>query len=433
MFILRFIFVCACLGMAGWYLEKEQRAGRFQRVDELFLDLLVANARERLSAPADASQDSKVVFVALREDQRSEYASWPPPPLDWQTLLKGLRTYEPSALVIATPLGWGKPAPDFIPAVGEALLPFTHVIQAVEALPSAESPKSPPSLGDLEVRLPPFQKVDGESEAVPQVASLASVPEPSLCTAGELGLVLSGPGAAAQPLPYALRLGDSLVPSLLAQTLARLTASPYAWHRIRLGPGAGAYLREGRFVPLRPDGRLETLADVSVPVVNALDLMTGTLADTLTPEARSALGRNKVVVVGLEPSSPEAIRSAWLHAQALEQVLRLPKLHKLGQIAEWCTWGMAALAAVWIVMRVRRARAVRAGLALIFMAFVCSFIAFQSSLLWFPPTLPASLLIIGALVGGIMGKKAPATPVPPAAAPATLVEEQPAKDPAVSA
>ena len=55
----------------------------------------------------------------------------------------------------------------------------------------------------------------------------------------------------------------------------------------------------------------------------------------------------------------------------------------------------------------------RAGLALIFMAFVCSFIAFQSSLLWFPPTLPASLLIIGALVGRILGKKAPATPVPP--------------------
>ena len=39
------------------------------------------------------------------EALRAEYAAWPPPPLDWQTILKGLQAYEPSVIVIPTPLG----------------------------------------------------------------------------------------------------------------------------------------------------------------------------------------------------------------------------------------------------------------------------------------------------------------------------------------
>ena len=125
MLFLRLILLLACLGSAGWYVDREQRAGRFQHVDDLFLDFLVANARERLSEPVGDEKDNRVVFVALKEEERGEYAAWPPPPLDWQTLLKGLQAYDPSVLVIAMPLNWGSPAPEFVPAVAETLLPFT--------------------------------------------------------------------------------------------------------------------------------------------------------------------------------------------------------------------------------------------------------------------------------------------------------------------
>lgn len=54
--------------------------------------------------------------------------------------------------------------------------------------------------------------------------------------------------------------------------------SPFAAQRLRFGAGAGARLADGSFVPLTPQGDLSIKPDgVAVPLVNALDLMTGSL------------------------------------------------------------------------------------------------------------------------------------------------------------
>jgi hypothetical protein len=50
----------------GWWLDREHQAGRFQRVDELFLDFLVANARDRFEEAAIPSADKPVVLVKMR-------------------------------------------------------------------------------------------------------------------------------------------------------------------------------------------------------------------------------------------------------------------------------------------------------------------------------------------------------------------------------
>jgi len=416
MLFLRLILLLACLGSAGWYVDREQRAGRFQHVDDLFLDFLVANARERLSEPVGDEKDNRVVFVALKEEERGEYAAWPPPPLDWQTLLKGLQAYDPGVLVIAMPLNWGSPAPEFVPAVAETLLPFTSVVLGIETRLAEEPAASvPPFMGDLADALPRFQRVDGPMEDALAFSALIAAPDAALRVSGELGLLAVTEESGTWSLPYALRAEDTLLPGLLAQTFARLTSSPYALHRVRLGPGAGAYLAEGTFVPLQNDGSLAVTKRTRVPVINALDLMTGTLADPLSPADKAALGRGKVIVVGIDHEENEKPRIAYLHAQAIADTLRLPRLQKLTQIQQWIAWGIAALGAAWIVLRVRRGSALWRGIAFIFVALVVSFLAFHLKLLWCPPTMPVALIGVGALVGMVAGRGKPAeVPVKPA-------------------
>lgn len=397
----RLFILSACLGATGWYLEREQQAGRFQRVDDLFLDFLVANARDRLTQ-AVSGQESRVVLVSLRQEQKAEYAAWPAPPLDWQTILKSLHPFEPSVVVIPEPLFWGSPAPEFVPAVSGALLPFTSVVLGVEAQLASGSPTSPAFMGGIDNQLPHFQRVDGTMDAAPSISSLVSAPDPKLRSQSELGITAA---TAENSLPYALRAEETLLPSVLAQTMARYSSTPYAFHRLRLGPGAGAYLSQGLFLPLELDGSVKNLPSTQVASVNALDLMTGGLADGVSPADKTLLGKGRIIVIGsdhqITGQSPSIAR---LHASALTHLLSLPRLQRLTQIQQWIAWGIATVAAFWIVLRVRRGRALHAGIALIFAALVISFLVFQANLLWCPPTLPAALIGVGAVVGLVLGR-----------------------------
>jgi hypothetical protein len=409
MFWIRLLFLAASLISTGWYIDREQRMGRLQHLDDLFLDFLTSNSRERLSQP-DPSAEGQVVMVALRETDRLDYSGWPPKPLDWQILLKSLQGHEPVALVLATPLNWGSPAPEFLSSLADTLLPYTSVISAAETIlaEKTRAQASPPFLGDLVETLPLFQRIEGDLHLAPAIAALVSVPDPALRVIGELGLEASQLDPAGScVLPYALRVEDRLYPSLLAQALARLTGTPYADHRIRLGPGAAAYLSNGAFVPLGKDGLVKVDCKGKVPVINALDLMTGTLAETLSPEGKSALGIGKVIVIGLDHDDHARPRPAFIHAQALNQLLALPHLTQLVGWPQWLVWGIAVLASAWIALGHGAQHPLRSGLICIFAALLISFIAFHALLVWVPPAMPGALMVTGSLVGWIAGKRMP--------------------------
>lgn len=424
MFWLRFILLSLCLAATVWHLEREQQAGRFQKVDDLFLDFLVANARERFNTP-EAGQENPVVFLSLREDQKNEYAAWPPPPLDWQTILKGLHAYDPSVVVIPTPLFWGRPAPDFVPAVGEALLPFRSVVLGVETALAAAETTSPGFMGGLNERLPSFQRVDGDKAEAIALSALITAPDELLRASSEIGLAAQRQTESAIFLPYLIRESEQLYPSVLAQTLARFSGTPYAQHRVRLGPGAGAYLNQGLFVPLEKSGEIRVDGTIKVPTVNALNLMTGTLADGLTAEEKNRLGKGRIIVIGPDAVGQDQPPSqARLQAQMLSQILSRPRLQVLTPSQQWLAWGLAAVVALWIGLRTPRRRALRSGLGMIFATLVVSFLAFQASQIWCPPTMLAALIAVGALVGRILGRReSPKTETP--AAPEISPEESP--------
>jgi hypothetical protein len=398
--MIRALILLTFLASLGWWLDREHRAGRFQNVDEPFLDFLVANSRDRFEKADAKTGDQPVVLVKMRAADQKEYAGWPPRPLDWQMVLKGLQAFEPAVIVIPETLNWGSPSPEFSREAAEALLPFPSVVMGVEAQ-LAPHPDTTAFLGGLDEELPLFKKVTGEPESVPALGALIIAPDELLRRRSEVGITITRKDKDQTFLPYALREGAHLRPTVLAQALARASGTPYLTHRLLLGPGAGAYLANGSFVPLLPAGEIDIDSKQVVPEVDALNLMTSDLAGAITDADRQNLGRSKVIVIGTDDDTRGGI--ARLHAQALSRVLLMPRIQILPSYAQWILAALAASAGFWLVFRVPKKKTLGRGLGLIFAAFVICFLAFQSALFWCPPTLPTALLAASTLFGRIAG------------------------------
>lgn len=415
--ILRSAILLLILGALGYQLDREQRDGRFQQADDVFLDFMLANVRERLVADPSKLSD-EVVLVRMREEDKAEYGAWPPPPIDWQMVLKGLVPFDPEVVVIATPLTWGQPPPDFVAEVGQALLPFSSVVLAVEGGVSKdrEDPKDGKDTTLAAVRLlkdamPSLTRIDGDSALLPVVASVTAMPEEVIRRQIELGLTPASPEITkdSAALPFALRIGDAIAPSLTLQALSRFTRTPYAQQRLRLGPGAGGHLGGGIYVPLDDHGRITVKPTVTIPSVNALNFMTGNLADGLSAEDKTKVGKNKIVVIGIDNDKPEPSITR-IQTAALIDALSLPRIHAIGQMERWLICGIAALLGC-LLPRFRGGKALRTGLILIFGALVVSYLVFQSHLTWFPPTVPAALLAASTLFAMLFGRSPKMTPV----------------------
>jgi|UniRef100_UPI003783C134 hypothetical protein len=399
--MIRAFILLVILTSLGWWLDREHQAGRFQRVDELFLDFLVANARDRFEK-ASPSVEKPVVLVKMRVADKEEYAGWPPRPLDWQMVLKGLQPFDPAVLVIPETLMWGSPSPEFVREAAEALMPFPSTVLGVEAQ-LATGANSPAFLGGLDDALPRFEKFSAEFDAVPALGALITAPDELLRRQAEIGITFTRKDEDRTLLPYALQEGGRLRPTVLAQAMARVSSTPYATHRLLLGPGAGAYLANGGFVPLSPAGEFVLNAKQTIPEVDALNLMTVEMADALTVQDKMNLrGPGKVFVIGTDDDTSGGL--ARVHAQALAQVLAMPRIHLLSGLLQWVIWIVAALAGFWLVLRVPQRKALLRGAAFIFAGLVICFLAFQSALIWCPPTLPAALLAASALFARVAGR-----------------------------
>lgn len=398
--LFRLLFVLLCLGLAAGYVAHGQRSGRLARVDEWFLDLMTANARTRFQ---QTRVTDEVVLVEFREDQRAEFSAWPPLPLDWQLVLKQLQVYQPEVLVVAAPLYWGRPAPDFVPAVAQALLPFPSVVLGV--LCQIEPPDAPPHpafLGDLQGRVPAFQRIRGEAENPTRLSAVVTAPDELLRNASELGL-LTGKRLPQGGWSLAYSISDGvggMLPTLLAQTAGRYSQSSYTLdHKLLLGLGAGALLKNGVYVPLEKNGDFMVSPADSVPTVNALDLMAGDLADVLSDEDQARLDKAKIIVLGLAEAGEGSQSMAAAQAAALNKILSMPRLQAITGPWEWALWAAAAGAGLWLAIRVRPSRVLLAAAGVLFTAFVAAYLSFQASLIWISPAVPGALILTGAFLG----------------------------------
>nr|WP_294231107.1 hypothetical protein [Prosthecobacter sp.] len=158
-------------------------------MDELFLDFLVANSREKLTTPDPSAKKDEVLLVRLDPAERDEYAGWPAQPIDWQMILKGLRDAENAVIVIPEPLNWGKPSPDFIAALAESMVPLSSLVLRVEAQ-LTEDAAGPAFTGGLDEVIPHFVKASGDLQLASTFSALITAPDDQL-RHGELGLLRS--------------------------------------------------------------------------------------------------------------------------------------------------------------------------------------------------------------------------------------------------
>jgi hypothetical protein len=387
--MVRSLLLLTLLSGLAWWLHGEQQRGRFREVDDQFLDFLLANTRDDLK-PDPAKLDG-VVFLRMREEDKAEYAAWPPQPIDYQMMIKGLAPYEPATLIIAEPLQWPQPKPEFIEQLAQTLLPMPSVVLAAGATTGGKADATSTALSGEHL---PDVTAHGPTQVLPALSTINAPPEPALARQSDVGCVLPGKQS------MAFLLGTRAVPSLEWMAIANATHTPLRLQRLNLGAGAGLHVGDELFVPLQPDGSLPP-STVTVPAINALDLMTAALTDA-DVELAKTLGKGKVMVLGID-NDRATPTTARLCAQAVAAALAMPRVQVLSRVQQIIAWGVAALLGLSLLL-LPKTKGMSRALLYLFLALTASYLAFQSFKIWCPPAIPAALIAASGLFARAFGR-----------------------------
>lgn len=367
-------------------------------VDQTFLDFLVANARDELKP--DPAKLGDVVLVRMREEDRKEFAAWPPRPIDYQMVVDRLAAHQPRVLVIADALHWPEAKPEETGPLAASLQKAApRIVLAAEV--STSDPAAADSLKPLTERLPKLSQAQG-AELLPQATSATAAPGDVLLRQGDVGLTM------AKSQPLAMRLGDTIAPSLPLQTLANAGGVPFEQVRLRTGPGAGVHLGDAWFVPAQADGQW-TKSTAPIASVSALDVMTPEVVDS-GDAWKKTLGQGRVVVLGMDHDGGGPTNARTVASIAAE-ALALPRLHVLPmeqQIAAWVVAGLMGAA----LLRWPRHKAIVRSLLMLALALLASYLAFQSLQMWCPPAIPAALIVASGLLVRLFGHRQPNEAMP---------------------
>jgi hypothetical protein len=395
------------LGAALGWLASEQNRTRVREAEEWFLDFLVANARDSLMSHA-SGKASDVVLVDVREEDRAEYSTWPPAPIDYIMILKRLAEHEPEVLAVVEPLRWEKAETEFVTQLRNSLVPFPSVILGIHL--SADASKPTPEQAQFAANeMPVLPFAENKDGAIPKFTHVAKISDWSLRIASQAGFSAID-GAGAPPtgsMPFVADEGTRLVPSLAAQSVTLFRHTPYVAQRLRFGTGARLSLGETFVIPLQGDGSLVVGDSPEVPMVNALELMTPDLGDEPAKAVQATLGKGKVVVLGNGPR-------AMLHARAIATALSMPEIQRAPASVTWGLAGLACLFCFW-QLRYGRFKAVILGLIAAIAALGANLIAFQTALKWCSPVPALVAVAAGTLFCFLWParRRLPSAPPPP--------------------
>jgi hypothetical protein len=369
--------------VALFFVHQEEYRASLVKAEQGFLDFLVANARDALekkSLPASP----EVVFVEFRAEDKAEYSTWPPAPLDYIMVLKKLAEHEPRVLAFTMPLNWENSTPQFVGEMQKALLPFTSVVLGFDGKSTADATQETKQFFAEE--LPRFANVESDSSLAPSLIGISALPNSQLRTQMQLGFVSLAAGSEKSAhTPMVARHESQLVPSLAAQSLALYGRIPYANQQLRFGMGAGLYLGSDWFVPLGNDGSASPQLQGEMTRVNALEIMTPDPGDNSGLATSAALGKDKLIILGVAPAEGEA------QAKLVTWALSLPRLYRAGVWADQLAAAVMIILAFFQLRRGRFASLVFGGVMLV-VSVLSSLLTFQSSLVWWSPLL--SLVII---------------------------------------
>jgi hypothetical protein len=379
--VLRVIVMLGLLSGLVYWLMTEQARGRFTAVNEGFLDYLLSNARS--SFQPDLAGASDVVQVVLKEEQKSEYAAWPPAPVDYVMILRALKQAEPGVVLFTEDLSFSATDAAAVEQLAELLLK--------QEFSSVFGVKMSGEAGGQADLLPTLTGASG-GELAPPMLRDAKLPQAMLLRLGELGAITAGKEGV--PVAY-VDQNKTLRASAALLTLLRGTKSTLRDTQLKLGLGARVLLANGLCVPLENDGSLPMAKEV--PQVNALDLMTlDSLNEDEAQPLLDVLGKGKILVLG-------AGECAAQQAGVLRHALAIPRFKALTELQQFMVWAATMLLGCTLLFLPRRKALTRSWIYLL-LALVGSMLAFQLFQYWCAPSIPAALLLAAGVIARVIGR-----------------------------
>jgi hypothetical protein len=382
--MLRALSLIMVLGGLVWWLRGEEARGRFAAFETGFLEVLLANSRDRF-LPDPARMD-QVVFLPLRQEDAAEYSAWPPQPVDYQMIIKGALEFHPSVVVLVDELRWTDAPPVMVDDLAEVLLPLPAVV--VTAYPAGgermEDTEAQDSLLD---RLATLKLHRGEVRSLLTAEGALRGPETALLRVADPSLLPVEATNDAAPM-LSLRAGK-VHPSPALLGALRALKIPVSSGHIALGGGAGVLTDTGFYLPLAEDGRLPPAQGLKMAEQNALDLMTVAMVDDPSQEISQRMGEGRVLVLGIDGADHSRARR---QAQALAHALAVPRVEVLSGVFKYVTVGLAALLGLSLLRLPKRKALARALLYLLFGIVAC-YLLFVLRTVWFSPVVPALVLL----------------------------------------
>ncbi len=383
--MIRATVLLALLCGLAWWLHGEQARGRFQTVNDGFLEVLLANTRDRFVP--DLSRTNDVVFLPLKEEDKSEYAAWPPQPVDYQMILKGTLSYEPTVIVLIDSLQWPNPKPPLIADVADLLLPVPAVVITTRPTDTA--------VDSLKQSLLPLTLSRGEPRALPNSQGHLSAPEPAILRIGDPALLSKTP---ADGVPMLASHNEAIHASPALLAVLRALKVPISSVRVFLGGGAGVMADAGFYLPLQESGTLSVAQNLKLNEQNALELMTAQMLDDPESTLPQKMGKGRILVLGIDSETDHSARD---QASALAHALALPRVQLLSGHALWIISAIAILLGLSLLTV---ASPIRSSLLYLLFALVGCYLCFQLQGLWFPPVVPACLLLAAGMIARLLGK-----------------------------
>lgn len=376
----RLLLLLAAIGGSLAWLYVGGGRSQFPEVDPWYVDFLVANTRNK---DTDAAQtlSGDVVLVQFREEDKAEYSTWPPAPLDYIMAMKRIAAHEPEVVAFADSLQWDDESPEFVLPLRKTLVAQPSVVFGFEvsSADAGSAPLTPEIKAFLETEMPSMGEAEDSIEAMPSFTQVVGLPSKTLRVVGQMGITaISGTrDTAGDSVPLLARYESKIVPTVAAQAVTLYRRIPYSVMRLRLGAGARLSLGDRYVIPLDRTAAVRVPEKISYPEVNALDLLTPELGVPSEAVNKEKLGKKKIVVISHTKAGAD-------EARTIAAALSAPAYHQASQRWEWVVAGVTTLLALWQA-RQGRLGSLAFGFAILVLCVGTGTLLFQTSLIWCSP------------------------------------------------
>ena len=403
------VFAAVIIGLGEWD-AKNQRFAFNEKVNEVWLDFCVGNARDKIKDPA-------VTFVSIGDDYEPVLEGDQLSRLDYAVLLGNVEHFKPRAVAVAPPISFDEENIINQGALKKQVLKMPRLTLGSIA-DSGTEPADESEAPDY----PVLTEVAGDTSKLPEIKRASIMPDEEprsngVATFTEIELL--GDTGAADHLPLIARVGEKVVTSFALQALiadADLTLDDVT---VKLSPEKGAStitIGDRYVIPVDATGRLASypnsgVAPPAYPIVDAKHLPLASSDDPEIAARRNELGddfdslaRNLVVIGKSGKDTRKVSLSNGDSYSQHELIARAIAIVQSGRyISKWPDWAKYAGIALIVLLAAMLFRLRR--MPLLFWGFVCAFLyvfgvclgSFKEWLVWTPPFVPL------ALFGGIIG------------------------------